>query len=422
MNVSGISTQFSTTPFVKTVLLTLFLLGPLVLRAQVYTISPDDTGRKRSYLLMRDGTVVRGRVLRQDSTLISVQKRGGNLSFVEAVDVVRITAQPPSLREGTLSDGDDGTSRTGNPITVFVMRDGARVSGTFVKRDSTMITVRKPNGQLTFFEPELLSRVDTIYGGTGGNGVIANAFSPWLLTGQTAYNPLKGRFYYRNTWLVLNEFDYGITSFWSVGGRFSAPFPFFNAADDSNYATRYRADQSRIFTKLSVALTPGVRLGINGSYQASQRGEYVANNYGAWTVQGLLSLGSSQRNVTLGYSLTMPGQRTVLLYAYQPPYSSSYYPPATYRIPNQSLLTLGIMQKLSRNLTLLSDNTLTLGNTYNLVLNQRATVSVALRLDRPRHAFDLGLYSLVNDSERKLYGDPSVRLYPYVGYNLLIGE
>lgn len=396
-----------------------------MLRAQVYTISPDDTGRKRSYLLMRDGTVVRGRVLRQDSTLISVQKRGGNLSFVEAVDVVRITAQPPSLAEGTLPVGADGTPRAGNPTTVFVMRDGAQVPGTFVKRDSTMITVRKPNGQLTFFEPELLSRVDTIYGGAGGSGVIANAFSPWLLTGQTAYNPQKGRFYYRNTWLVLNEFDYGITSFWSVGGRFVAPFPLLGPDNDNNYATRYQADQSRIFTKLSVALTPGVRLGINGSYQASQRGEYIANNYGVWTVQGLLSLGSSQHNVTLGYSLAMPERRTVPLYiVYQPSYSSTYYPPTyrTYRIPNQSLLTLGIMQKVSRNLTLLSDNTLTLGNTYNLVLNQRATVSMALRLDRPRHAFDLGLYSLVNDSERKLYGDPSVRLYPYVGYNLLIGQ
>ena len=399
----------------KTVLLTLFLVCPLLSRAQLFTISPADTERKTSYLVMRDSTVLRGRVLRQDSLIIAVQVRGGDMSFVEADQVVRIMAQRPE-------DTIDGTPRVGTTQTVFVMRDGARVPGRFVKRDSTMITVRKPNGQLTFFEPELLSRVDTIYGGPNGNGIIANRFSPWLLTGLTAFTPEKGQFYYRNTWLLLNEFDYGITRFWSVGGRFAAPFPFPGVDNDNAYATRYRADESRLFTKLSVAITPGIRLGVNGSYQRSQRGEYIVNNYGAWTVQGLLSLGNSQRNVTLGYALTMPGRRNVALYGYYFPQMYPLPSVPTYRIPNQERFTFGIMQKIGRNLTLLSDNTLTLGSTYNLILDQRATVSFALRLDRPRHAFDLGLYSLISDAERKIYGDPSVRLYPYLGYNLLIGK
>ena len=407
----------------KTVLLTLLLLCPLLTWAQVYKTSPDDTGRKTSYLVMRDGTVLRGRVLRQDSITIVVQKRRGEMSFVEADQVVRITAQRPGVDSPEATT--DEVARTGKAQTVFVMRDGARVPGTFVKRDSVMITVRKPNGQLTFFEPELLSRVDTIYGGSSGKGVIANQFSPWLLTGLTAFNPEKGRFYYRNTWLLLNEFDYGITRFWSVGGSFVTPFPFPGDDNDNHYAVRYRAEQAKLFTKLSATVTPGFRLSVNGMYQRQQRNELFATNYGTWTFQGLASFGSSQRNVTVGYGIALPSRRKISYPAY--PGYSSYYPPTspttyTFRVPNRQFLTLGIMQKVGRNLTLLSDNAINLGNDYNVFTSQRATISFALRLDRPRHAFDLGLYSLISDNERKLYGDPSVRLYPYLGYNLLIGK
>ena len=73
-----------------------------------------------------------------------------------------------------------------------------------------MITVRKRNGQLTYFEPELVLRVDTVRadlesGDGAGGGVLTNRFPPWLLTGQTAFNAEKGRFYYRNTLLLINN-------------------------------------------------------------------------------------------------------------------------------------------------------------------------------------------------------------------------
>ena len=431
MNASTLFSQSSTPSIVKTVLLSLLLLGPLLTWAQIYKISPDDTGRRNSWLFMRDGTVLRGRVLRQDSTIITVRQHGGDMSFVEADQVVRITGQrpgvdspsvdSPGLPEGTTPIGTDGTSRVGKPQTVFVMRDGARVPGTFIKRDSTMITVRKPNGLLTFFEPELLSRVDTVYSGAVGTGFIANQFSPWLLTGLTAFNPQKGRFYYRNTWLLLNEFDYGITSFWSIGGRFVAPFPFPGSDNEHDYAVQYRIVQPQLFTKISAAISPRFRLGVQATYQRGQRANYFGDDNGLWMLQALASIGSSQRNVTFGYRLVLPGQRTLTYAVSQPPYSSTLPYVYTYYIPNRQYLSLGIMQKVGRNLTLLSDNTLSLDN-QTAYTSQRATVSLALRLDRPRHAFDLGLYSLVNDNETRSTGDPFVRLYPYLGYNLLIGK
>ncbi|RYF46167.1 MAG: hypothetical protein EOO39_50140, partial [Cytophagaceae bacterium] len=181
----------------KTVLLAL-LLSPTILLAQRINVTPQDTERKHSYLIMRDGTTLRGHIVRQDSSIISVRKSNGDMSYVEADQVVSVSASRPTERPTPPASGE-------LPYTVFVLKDGTNLRGKFVRRDSTMITVRKQNGQLTYFEPELLVRVDSVQ--TQAEPVplsevaeraFPNRFSPWLLTGQTAYNAEKGRLYYRN--------------------------------------------------------------------------------------------------------------------------------------------------------------------------------------------------------------------------------
>ncbi|MFD2574120.1 hypothetical protein ACFSUS_26020 [Spirosoma soli] len=391
----------------KTVLLVL-LLSPCLVWAQVFKITPQDTERKQSYLIMRDGTVMRGQVIRQDSTIISVRRRNGDMSFVEADQVLSITGERPMSSATTVS------AQTSTPSTVFVMKDGARVEGTFVKRDSTMITVRRRNGQLTFFEPELLARVDTVRMETftASSQGFTNRFSPWLLSGLTAYNAEKGRFYYRNTWLLLNEFDYGITSFWSVGARFIAPIPYLVYADTYYGTGQYWESASRLFTKLSVPLGQSFRLGINAMYQANQRYMYT-NSRGTWTLQALATIGSSQRNVTVGYGIAVP--RAKLQTGFGP--GGGLYT----RFDNQTFLSLGIMQKVSRGLTLLSDNRFNLGDQYSIYNEERVSASFALRIDRRRHAFDLGVFGLIY-KRPMLYDNKSVRFFPYLGYNLIIGR
>jgi hypothetical protein len=93
----------------------------------------------------------------------------------------------------------------------------------------------------------------------------------------------------------------------------------------------------------------------------------------------------------------------------------------TYTIPTYHFLTLGLVQKVSPGLTLVSDNKVALGRDYYMYNDAKVTVSFALRVDRRRHAFDLGLYSLIYDSPY-LYDNKSVRVFPYLGYNLLIGR
>ncbi|UFH52819.1 hypothetical protein [Spirosoma sp. KNUC1025] len=397
----------------KTVLLFLFLC-PAYLWAQVVKITPEDTERKHSYLLMRDGSVVRGQIIRQDSSLITVKVRGGDFSFIEADQVLRISANRPD-EAASPETGSAGPAL----YSVFVFRDGTQVEGNYVRRDSAMMTVRKRNGQLTYFEPELLIRVDTVRSEAAGSAdsrVYSNRFSPWLLNGQTAYVAEKGRFYYRNTLLLLNEFNYGITRNWSVGASFVTPIPYLILTD--YYAFNgFLTNNTQLFSKLSVPVGNHFRLALNVTYKNNSFSYYIKR--GPLTFQALASVGTSQHNVTVGYGLVSRGSQRVINYASSSPYISYT---TDVPIPNQSFLTLGIMQKVTPGLTLLSDNRVNLGDRYYADdTGERTSLSFALRLDRRRHAFDLGVYGLVY-RENLTWDGRQVRILPYIGYSLLIGR
>ncbi|QJD80399.1 hypothetical protein [Spirosoma rhododendri] len=395
----------------KTVLFCLLLLSAYAASAQSFRISPQDTQRKESFVLMRDGTVLKGQILRQDSSIISVRRRGGDMSFVEADQVVSISdKEPEEMRPAEPANGS---------YQVFVFRDGTQIEGTFVKRDSTMITVRKRNGRLTYFEPELLLKSDSVSTlTTVPVNKHRNRFPTWMLTGQTAYNPEKGRFYYRNTWLLLNEFTYGITKFWSVSANFVTPIPYLLVRETyAGGGSAYVQNNSSISTRFSAALGQYVHAAVTVSYRQPYG---YPQGKGEGTFRGLLTLGSSQNNLTLGYGLV--ATRARFLIYYNPPYYSSAPPVYSYGIPNRSFLIVGLVQKLSPGLTLISDNQIRLDNVnFYVDTNWKTSLSAALRIDRPRHAFDLGLFGYVNAGEYRVNGK-RVNILPYVGYNLLIGK
>lgn len=397
----------------KITLLLLLLNAPTVC-AQLLIITPQDTQRKHSFLLMRDGSLVKGRVLRQDSSIVTIRKSNGDLSFIEADQIARISANRPD---------DVVRPRESPATTVFVLKDSTRLDGTFVRRDSTMITVRKSNNQLTYFEPELLVRVDTLRAGkmgllAGDDRVYTNQFSPWLLTGQTAFTPDKGQIYYRNTLLVRNELSYGITRNWSIGASFLTPGTNLYLAEF--YALNgFLPTYPQLFTKLSLPLGNRFRFGLNVAYL--DKYALSTNRRGTLTYQALGTIGTSQRNVTLGVGLINRGN--IRYYYAQPVYPSSLPAFFDVNIPDQVFLTLGIMQKVSPFLTLISDTQVNLEtNTYYYDDHTEwVSLSFAFRLDRQRHAFDLGLYGLLYGQNNTFDGQ-RFRFLPYVGYNVRFGK
>lgn len=393
----------------KTVLL-LLLLCPVLGFAQGVKVTAEDLNRSQSFLLLRDGLVVRGKIIREDSLLIMVRKPGGEMTYVERDQLIGILPiRPKAAKE----------SATSSIYTVFVLKDKARIEGQFVRRDSTMTTVRNRSGRLTFFESELLDHVDTVrvdkrvLGDTTRPEV--NQFAPWVLLGQAAYNPEKGKFYYRNTWLMYNELQYGINRFWSVGASFLIPVPYLNY---DGYLTvgNYLSNNYRLQTKLSAPIGQKIQLGLNVAYQPQTNSDW--NRPGIWTAQALLSLGNRQRNLTLGYGLVDWGRQRVYQY-----WSSTYPTPYTYeRAPRQSFLSVGLTYQLRPGLTLLSDNKINLGKRYYAYNDngERSRLSLGLRISRRRHAFDLGVYGLLY-RDNYLWNGKRLQVYPYVGYNLFLG-
>ncbi|CCH51798.1 hypothetical protein BN8_00744 [Fibrisoma limi BUZ 3] len=374
----------------KTLLLGLLFL-PFLGFAQSVQITQEDLQRTESFLLLQDGSVVRGRIIRQDSTLITVQKRNGESTFIEADQLVRITAT--RLNEPAVVD-----LQRPSPYTVFVFKDGTQVEGKFVRRDSTMITVRKRDGRLTYFEPELLLRVDSaqaVAAAPDSGRTFPNRFAAWLLTDQSAFNPEKGRGYYRNVWLAYNEVGYGITSWWSVSGNIVA-IPGLDIRD-----VYIDGLETRLSTKISIPVSKQFRFGLRATYQPTKRYDYYRVDE-QWTFHALASIGDSQQNVTIGYGQTR------------------------YRNTNgqsRSFVTLGLAQRLTHNLTLVSENAIYPDRRFSDPLY---TLSAALRLNRQRHAFDLGVYSFIFQEFYNQQGQIRTRHrfvpLPYIGYNLIIGR
>ncbi|GAB2535541.1 hypothetical protein GCM10027085_27820 [Spirosoma aerophilum] len=346
--------------------------------------------------------------------MIAVRKNDGYLSFVEADQIVRISATRPK----------ETANLAELPVTtVFILKDGSRLEGKFIRRDSTMITVRKSNNQLTYFEPELLVRVDTLREGPTGqfaatDRVYANQFSPWLLTGQTAFTPEKGQVYYRNTLVALNEISYGITRNWSVGATFLTPGTYVYLPDF--YAVNgFLPTYSQLFSTLRLPIGDRFRFAVNVTYL--DRYALSSKRRGALTYKALATIGTSQRNVTLGAGLINRGN--IRYYYGQPIYSSSMPSYFDVNIPDQVFFTLGIMQKISPLLSLISDTQINLGtnNFYYDDHSEWSSFSFALRLDRSRHAFDLGLYSLLY-GHNNAYNGQRFRFLPYLGYNVRFGK
>ena len=231
----------------KTVLVFVLLLGSVVASAQTVSPAIPAAGSQKSYtLLLKDGSVVSGRIVRRDSTTLVVRQRNGRLTYVdlELFDRVIDTPVPNALQPVTVAADApvDDSNGLGNYVIVF--KDGTQVRGRIVRRDSTTLVIRKRNGELTYADPALL---DTVV--DPNQPVAENPFAPFMTLNQTAYTADPGHLYYRNVLLFYNEFTYGISPNWSIG---ASVVPFSLKLSDTRYVER----NVEFATKVSVPLGP----------------------------------------------------------------------------------------------------------------------------------------------------------------------
>ncbi len=385
---------------------TLLLVCPTLLLAQLPT-SPAplsatqpsvDTANGRNYLLLlRDGTNIRGRIVRRDSIVLTVRKTNGQLTYVEPELLDRIMA----LSDDIHIDLPDEPRKQ-----QIVLKDGTTLIGRVRGRTDAVYTIELPDGQVTFVETALVSQINPLETGKP-NQERPGPFTPFLLQHPSAANARQGAFYYRNSWLIQNELVWGVTNFLSLGVTYT-PTNWF--LQDQGYV-----NSLRYTAQLGFPIGPWFRIATSVShlpYQNYEARRYI--NVLDWQV--LTGFGDSRHLLTLAY-----GWQTNSV-----PYQRRY-------------IRLGANMQLARRVAFITDNTIYVGGPYSsfyyygfssslpltgslyyATTGPSARLAVALRFGGPQQAFDVGVMAAVSPSGTIL--SEYVNAQPYIGYSLYFGK
>lgn len=363
-------------------------------------------GAPTVYFTLSDSSVVSGKIIWQDSTTVAVQRPGNNVTYLQPNQIVRVTANR-THRPATLTN-----------VTSFSLRDGATVSGQVIRRTPMAVVVRQANGSQSYIDP-----ADILSTSAGPATAVVNTptvlpadaiGAPYLLSVRTAYTPKGGTVYYRNTYLVRNELEAGITNGWSAGvitnplwGAVYDASPYLNEAVYAN--TDYG---TQLYTRIGIPIGNSIRLGAVLTAQLQNRSYmYIGLPNppaveSAFLGQVMASFGKPHSNVTLGYTFRIGDVLTGL------------------QQPDR--ITVGMIQYLTPKLALVSDNAIVVKQNFSGSL---ARLSAALRIRGGFHAFDLGVSSFVMSNlfySYYPYGSYrsfflSYKAYPYLSYTVQFG-
>lgn len=376
----------------KSVLLWLLLFIPFTLFAQ-QTVAPLDSSRTTFTIFLKDGGQYVGRIVERDAIKVVVRRQGGGLSYLAPADITRIEPYQPKVR----TRGRDKVNIT--------MTDGTVYTGEIREQDSTRVILRRRGGE-SILSPKEITKIEPVSDETGNlpttsAGLTTPSASqdednqfPWLLYNQTAI-PLKGgQLAYRNIWLLYNEISFGLLNFLTLRASVTPSYSGTFFADNTIYT------RPALGAKLSLPLK-NVVFGVDYTHRWTQRTEYYwgpvrprNEQIQVWT--GFVTIGSLQRNFTLGYSNLRSSTTGVL--------------------PRNSI-DIGFVTSIGRRLSFVSDNRFLL-NKANYRYDYRfSQVSGVVRINRPRHAFDLGVLVAIRD-ENMLRFFP----LPYLAFNTRLGR
>jgi hypothetical protein len=321
--------------------------------------------------------------VQRDAIKVVVRRQGGGLSYLAPSDITRIEPYQPNVRT------------RGREHYNVTMTDGTVYTSEIRERDSIQVVLRRRGGE-SILSPKEIARIERVseteapasttstVSASGGD----NQF-PWLLYNQTAI-PLKaGQLTYRNIWVLYNELSYGLFGFITLRAGVTPSFSGQIVYNSTLYT------RPSVGGKLSIPLG-NVHVGGDLSYRWTDRSEffYTRRNQREQTLTGFVTFGSAKSNLTLAYS----DLKTVN------------------RFDRRKSIDVGFIASIGRRLSLISDNRILVGqNSYDY--NRFSQISGVLRLNRPRHAFDLGILMAIRDEDR-------LRFYPlpYVAFNMRLSK
>lgn len=266
-----------------------------------------------------------------------------------------------------------------NPAYSILLKDGTQLRGELIHQDSLEAIIRTSNlGEVRLKSNQIVRMA--LVGEQAEGDYFPNLFPQTMRITPTAFSAEKGRLYYRNYFLYVSQFEYGINDNWSVGTTFYSFLP---------------TALFSLSTKFSLPVSQRVRLGINAQY-AGVRSPDIFSSVLAdiGYVQGIVTLGDRLNNTTFGLGWSI----------------------ANGDLSRNVIGTFGLVRKLSPKLTFISENSILFGSG---AITFAGMVSGGVRFDRRRHAFDLAVYLPILGNIGSV---PLILFMPFGSYHLRIGK
>ncbi len=332
--------------------------------AVAQTTPVDTTNGKPYYILLKDGSHIQGRIIKRDSTVYTVRMKNGQITYVDKELMGQLSNFAPVTADSAAYFTQTGYNRpntsrpnqmTASPSQyVVTLTDGTTLNGEVLSQDASRLVLKTTSIGTVYVPAERVLRMERIAAARPGSNQrdvsstgYTNLFPQYLYFTPTAYQAEKGRVYFRNSFIYLNQIDVGITNNWSVGAGIATPIAFVFAG--------------WLSTKVSVPIGPRARVGLQGQYFLGRVTFFTSETFNASFFQGVLSLGDSQNNVTIGLGKSFDNNI------------------------NGALLTVGLVRKVNSSFSFISENQLVLSNNSNTT----AKLGAGVRFDRQRHSFDI---------------------------------
>lgn len=235
---------------------------------------------------------------------------------------------------------EDVTADTAKKVIIY-LEDKSEIAGELVSENETTIVIRSTSLGLVTFQKAEVKRI--LY--LDERGRIPNPNPTRYFIGQSAYTHERGEGYYQNIYGLFNLVSYGLTDRLSVIGGVEltslfngSPILFANA-------------------KYGAPIAPKLNLAASVSY-ITVAGSLA--DFNAGTVNGLLTYGSKEHNITVGTG-----------YAF-----------ANGEIDSSGIVTLGGITRLTNRLAFVTEN-------YILTSGEDAIISGGLRYIAKRLTIDV---------------------------------
>ncbi len=243
------------------------------------------TGPKQYTFTLRNGTKIKGELVRQDSTGTIV--RTHNLGEVR-IPNGQLLKQDSSYPIQSASTGKGKTIEVG-AIYVITTSDKRQFRGQLIRQDGMGVIVRTNDlGDVRLPAAQIVRLVKVK--GAASAETYPNVFVQSLFWAPTAFMPERGKAYYSQQFTAVSQFDVGLTRNWSATGSFFTFIP----------SLAYSFS-----TKLAFPVTDRLRLGAQVQYAGLGYPVEQRSRGNIGYLQGIATLGSAEQNTTFGAGWTV---------------------------------------------------------------------------------------------------------------------